>query len=77
MLYRCCRIDEVKRVFGNLGLRLLFIIVRTCAGFEIFCGFLFKCGKDAVRGFTGDGEIYGCRVLINVDRAERVVKPIR
>ena len=45
--------------------------------FEIFCGFLFQCGKDAVRGFTGDGEIYGCRVLINVDRAKRVVKPIK
>ena len=58
-------------VFGKLGFRLLFSIVRACAGFEIFRGFLFRCGKDAVRGFAGDGEIYGCRVLIDVDRAER------
>ena len=77
MLYRWCRIDEVKCVFGNLGFRLLFSIVRACAGFEIFRGFLLKRGKDAVRGFTGYGEIYGCRVLVDSDRAERVVEPIK
>ena len=69
MCHGCCRTDDSECVFGNFGFRLLLSVVRTRTGFEIFRGFLVKGGKDAVRGFTGDGDIDGCRVLVDIDRA--------